>query len=126
MAEKTADLKLNKQAKNQVQSDAKEVKDSVTPAAQVSNDKTKVEEVEGNDYHGNIIKRFKIYIRYPNGIVNDFTIDESFLYKPENAMTLYGVYKWVKPYLGKIKDSEFIILCLARWFVEVGKEWKYI
>ncbi len=44
MAEKTADLKLNKQAKNQVQSDAKEVKDSVTPAAQVSNDKPKVEE----------------------------------------------------------------------------------
>ena len=86
----------------------------------------KVEEVEGNDYHGNVTKRFKIYIRYPNGIVNDFTIDESFLYKPEDAMTLYGVYKWVKPYFGKIPNNDFIILCLARWFLEVGKEWKYI
>ena len=71
-----------------------------------------IKEIEGNDYDGNITKRFKIYIKFPKGQMVDFTIDDN-QFTPDFIENLSGVFMRVHMYKNKIPESEFIILCMA-------------
>ena len=84
-----------------------------------------VKEIEGWDYDGNVTKRFKITIKFPKGAPVDFTIDDN-QFTPDILETLSGVFMRVHMYKDRMPEGEFIILCMAAWFLNYGEEMKLL
>lgn len=65
-------------------------------------------QIEEND----LFKTYKPMLRFPKSIHN-FYINENIFTDLNAAECLFGVYKKVHNYKGKVSDKEFIVLCLA-------------